>query len=225
MTFDEIKQLYETTGPVGIKLCAHDINLNHMLYGICRDIPDALPYLNHTVSAWSVVMYSEPKFASLCPILDQFTSNDWSVIVGLAPANGSICPWDKLTGASYVGIVIRQPQFLKDEYLHKLDKGDWLQLLRNLPDLSNDPKIPWADFTGYDWYNLIDMQPRFHGRCEWLKLTAYHWSWLLDAKDKHFATLLHHFRALPVSRIAELCKAEPTLEKYKQQKTKKKKNT
>jgi hypothetical protein len=224
MTYDEIKQIYETCGEVGVKLCADDFALLTNIDSVCGEIPEVIPYLNNTVTDWRTILVANPQYIQHCPIKDQFDNNDWAILVAIQGSLADECPWHIISGAAYAWIIQRQPQLLKTEYLNKLDSHDWAHLLLGLPHLRDDPRIQWGEFTGYEWYSLVDRYSEFYSACDWEKLSSLYWHYLLREDRPTYDQILDYFNNLSDKRKEELRTNDPGLFRYQNNIFKKKKN-
>ena len=74
-----------------------------------------------------------------------------------------------------------------DEQLKALSSWDWVNALKENPELA-DECDKWAEFDSEDWWDLLSDQPYFADRCDkvngWAKFDFNHWNRLLSSQPQ-----------------------------------------
>lgn|GEM_PF-6225999 len=119
-----------------------------------------------------------PELVKYCP-WDKLTGPCWSGILRKFPQFGSRCRWEKLAGDDWMRLLRDRPQFADKCRWKKLDGSAWGRLLRKQPRFAD--RCPWEELDGFDWCRLLKYQPQFADKCQWDKLSGADWSLLLSA--------------------------------------------
>ena len=140
--------------------------------------PDFLSFL-FSPRAWVDLLSCDspsPILVDLCP-WDRLDGGCWAGLLRNNPRFADRCPWEKLSDNDKYYLVRGQPQFADKCPWDKLDGNEWEWLLSDHPQFAD--KCDWDKLDGGNWACLLSKQPQFADKCKWDKLDEWGWGGLL----------------------------------------------
>ena len=186
------------------KVAKHQINgynLNpYNLLNIIKVCPEILKSLDKSlidkinIEGWLFIFKSKPEAINFCPISNQINKNLYNEykitvikLVAEQPQFKYLLPSeDFIENNKLVYLIKNQPQLIEELNINlkRLDKEDWIEILKFQPQLINQCN-KLHDITTNRWVDILSKQPKLIDYCNKIELfNEDNWNKLLKAQPE-----------------------------------------